>query len=129
MSMMLFVLILFIVLIILLPIVLANAKPKRKPKASTPNISDMGIRDLLAQGKEAEALHIYQRFTGVDLFTAKQAIAQLQQDIRLGAARLEIERLLRLGDKAGAIEAYQSVTGATLKDALEVVETMEHKKR
>ena len=129
MSMMLFVLILFIVLIILLPIVLANAKPKRKPKASTPNISDMGIRDLLAQGKEAEALHIYQRFTGADLFTAKKVIAQISHELKLGAARQEVEQRLRLGDKAGAIEAYQAVTGATLKDALEIVETMEHKKR
>jgi ribosomal protein L7/L12 len=129
MSMILFVILLFVVLIILLPIVLANAKPKHKPKASTTNTSDAGIRDLLAQGKEDEALHIYQRFTGADLFTAKKAIAQISHELKLGAARQEVEQRLRLGDKAGAIEAYQSVTGATLKDALEIVETMEHKKR
>jgi ribosomal protein L7/L12 len=41
-----------------------------------------GIRDLLREGKRAEAQKIYQAFTGVDQFTASEAIDALQEEMR-----------------------------------------------
>lgn len=40
-----------------------------------------GIRDLLREGKRAEAQKIYQAFTGVDQFTASEAIDALQDEM------------------------------------------------
>jgi ribosomal protein L7/L12 len=50
-----------------------------------------GIRDLLRQGKREEARKTYQAFTGVDQFTASEAIDALQEELRT-----EVERYDRL---------------------------------
>jgi ribosomal protein L7/L12 len=50
-----------------------------------------GIRDMLRAGKRAEAQKIYQAFTGVDQFTASEAIDALEYEIAT-----EVERYDRL---------------------------------
>lgn len=86
---------------------------------------DAGVRDLLAQGRSDEAVRLYQQFTGVDVFTAQEAVSEIQQNM----VDERMERLLRdhlkAGDKAAAIEAYQEATGATLHEALDFVEQLQ----
>lgn len=115
-----------LVIVVLVTVIINQSAAKQKNGQS--GISDAGVRDLLAQGRDDEALQIYQRFTGVDLFTAKEAIADLKRQVILGEMEQELKRRLRLGDKAGAIEQYQHATGATLAEALSVIEAMEQKK-
>jgi len=91
--------------------------------------ADAGVRDLLAQGKHDEALDLYQRFTGSDLFTAQQAIEDIERELRLSSVEGEVQRLLQAGQKAKAIEVYQANTGAELAEALEVVERLQQKRR
>lgn len=42
-----------------------------------------GIRELLRRGRRDEALKVYQSFTAVDLFTAEDAIAALEEEMRM----------------------------------------------
>jgi ribosomal protein L7/L12 len=100
---------------------------RAKAKRARPHISDAGLRELLRQNRMDEAIELYQRFTGVDIFSARDAVAATQRDLRLSDAEAEMRRLLRLGDKASAIEAYQQVTGAPLAEALAAVEALEQK--
>lgn len=46
-----------------------------------------GIRDLLREGKRAEAQKIYQAFMGVDQFTASEAIDALEREVQDEASR------------------------------------------
>jgi len=48
-----------------------------------------GIRDLLREGKRAEAQKIYQAFTGVDQFTASEALDALEHAIATEVERYE----------------------------------------
>jgi ribosomal protein L7/L12 len=48
-----------------------------------------GIRDLLREGKRDEARKTYQAFTGVDQFTANEAIDALEEEIRTEADRYD----------------------------------------
>lgn len=52
------------------------------------NQSD-GIRDLLREGKRDEARKTYQAFTGVDQFTANEAIDALEEEVRTEAGRYD----------------------------------------
>ncbi len=90
---------------------------------------DAGVRNLLLEGRLDEATQVYQRFTGVDEFTARAEVSQLQRELRLsGEAGAEIVSLLREGQKAAAIERYQQMYGASLEDALEAVESIERRR-
>jgi hypothetical protein len=85
--------------------------------------SDAGIRDLLLEERVAEAVETYRKFTGVDEFTAKKVIEDMQREMRLDdTVRASVQDLLDVGDKAGAIETYQAATGASLAEALAYVE-------
>jgi hypothetical protein len=128
MNLLVVVLFLAAVIIAMLVMVIINQNHAAKQKNAQPTLSDAGVRDLLAQGRDDEALQIYQRFTGVDLFTAKEALAHIKQAVQLGEMEQDLQRRLRLGDKAGAIELYQQTTGATLAEALAIIEAMEQKK-
>src|SRR5688572_1429251 len=107
---------------------LSQQNMKKKVKEQHQHISDAGVRDLITQGNFDEAVDLYRRFTGVDLFTAKTAVQDIQTEMRLGTSITEIQRLLRLGDKAGAIETYQQATGLPLAEALAAIEAMEQQK-
>ena len=43
--------------------------------------SDDGLRDLIIAGKIEEAVEVYQKFAGVDKFSARDAIQQLQEEL------------------------------------------------
>ncbi len=127
MNLLLLVLLMAAVIIAVLVRMIINQNQTAKQKNAQSSLSDAGVRDLLAQGRDDEALQIYQRFTGVDLFTAKDAIADLKREVQLGEMEKDLKRRLRLGDKAGAIEQYQQATGANLAEALAIIEAMEQK--
>jgi hypothetical protein len=92
--------------------------------------SDAGIRDMLFEGRIDDAIEAYRQFTGVDEFTAKQAIDDMQRELHLtDEIQQEVKRLMKAGNKAGAIEAYQTATGATLAEALEYVEAPSPRRR
>ena len=101
---------------------------RQPPKKKKPNIKqpsqDAGIRELITKGDYDEAVTIYQKFTGVDAFSAKKAVDQIAREIRLSdGTKHKVEKLLKK-DKAAAIEAYQKATGADLAEALDYVESL-----
>lgn len=99
---------------------------RRKSRHNMPE-PGAGVRDLLAAGDVDGAVKLYAQFTGVDQFTARDAIRTLQHEIQLEEMEEDLRRLLRLGDKAAAIEAYQRATDADLAEALDAIETLELK--
>ncbi len=56
-----------------------NEKPKHAPSLELA----AGIRDMLDEGRKAEAIEIYQKFTGVDQYTAQAAVNQIERERRL----------------------------------------------
>ncbi len=52
-----------------------------KKKKATYDSQDAGIRDLVKDGRIDEAVEVYQKFAGVDLYTAKDAIAEIEHDL------------------------------------------------
>lgn len=96
---------------------------KRRPRVDEDEAA--GVRDLILRGQIDEAVDVYRAFTGVDLYTAQDRIAEMASQIRLGERYDEVRRLVRLGDKAAAIEAYQAATDATLAEALAEVERIQ----
>jgi len=99
----------------------AKGKPMRRKLPA-----DAGVRNLLLEGRLDEAVQVYRRFTGIDEFTARMEVMQLQRELRLtGEVGTKITDLLREGKKAAAIEHYQQMYGTSLQDALEAVESIE----
>lgn len=127
MSLLIFLILLgaFFALIVSMAVMSQQNRTKAKARQPYQTISDAGVRDLVAQGRIDEAIDLYQRFTGVDLFTAQDAVADMQRELQLSNTEADIRRRLRLGDKAGAIEKYQQATGADLKESLAAIEAME----
>lgn len=87
--------------------------------------SDAGVRDLITEGRFDEAEELYRRFTGVDQFTAREAIAEIERDQHTVEIENQVRDRLVADDKAGAIEAYQALTGADLAQALAYVEGLQ----
>jgi hypothetical protein len=56
-----------------------------KAKKNAPN-HDLeeapGIRDLLEEGREEEAIEVYQKFAGVDEYTARDAVEQIKKEMK-----------------------------------------------
>ena len=52
-------------------------------------MDDSGIRDLLRAGQQAEAIRVYQQFTGIDQFTAREAVRQIEREMRLSDGEAE----------------------------------------
>lgn len=118
------VIVLTIILLVFLLIARVQALLKSLRKRRQVSVPDnaAGVRDMVARGKVDEAVRVYRQFTGVDQFTAREAVAVIEREQRLDAIREDVRRRLRLGDKAGAIEAYQQATGADLAEALAAIE-------
>lgn len=58
--------------------------PKRgKTHHLLSEMSDAGIRDLIAEGKMDEAVRVYQKFAGIDQFSAQEVVEQIQREMRL----------------------------------------------
>lgn len=55
---------------------------REKKKKPAYDSQDAGVRDLIAEGRLDEAAEIYQKFAGVDEYTARDAIADLEDQIR-----------------------------------------------
>lgn len=111
----------------------AQAHPEEaitgKKKAAY-DAQDAGIRDLIQEGRIDEAIEVYRKFAGVDEYTAMDAIAGLEDEIRQGEDKTLpqdnlIHDLLRQGKKIEAIKLYRERTGLGLKEAKDAVEAMQ----
>jgi len=102
-----------------------RGKNKNKKGKSGELPTDAGIRDLLIENRIDEAIELYRRFTGVDMYTAQIAVEDMLREIRLGILKKEYKKILRKQGKAAAIEAYQTQTGADLAEALTYIEAIE----
>jgi ribosomal protein L7/L12 len=101
----------------------ANREKSKSKEGALP--SDAGVRDLINEGQKQAAIDLYRRFTGVDEFTARNAIAEIERELRLSDNQTEqFRQILENKGKAVAIEAYQEATGANLADALEFIESL-----
>ena len=58
--------------------VLLNDAPKKAPPHT---VSDHGLRRLIEQGRIEEAIEAYRLFTGVDVYTARDAVEQMRTEI------------------------------------------------
>jgi hypothetical protein len=53
-----------------------------KKKAPRPDLDDAsGIRDLLEEGRDDEAVDIYQKFAGVDEYTARAMVEKIKREM------------------------------------------------
>jgi len=53
-----------------------------KKKAPHPDLEDApGIRDLLEEGRDDEAIDIYQKFAGVDEYTARAMVERIKREM------------------------------------------------
>jgi len=55
----------------------------QKKKKAAYDAQDAGIRDLIQDGRIDEAIAIYQKFAGVDEYTARDAVDEIARDIHL----------------------------------------------
>lgn len=53
-----------------------------KKKAPRLELDAPGIRDLLEEGREDEAVEVYQKFAGVDEYSARDAVARIKQEMK-----------------------------------------------
>lgn len=62
-------------------------KSTKKKKAAADN-QDAGIRDLILEGRINEAVEVYQKFAGVDAYTAKDAVDEIARELHQNAPNL-----------------------------------------
>ncbi len=98
------------------------------------SMSDAGIRDLLAAGKFEEAVNAYRTFTGVDTFTARNAVEEMQQTLYRGDLGTyvndeTIRQALRDGKKIEAVKFYRQLYNVGLREALDAVNEIEREER
>lgn len=103
-----------------------RGKQKKGKMGNLP--SDAGVRELILASKIDEAIDLYKRFTGVDEFTARQAIEDMEREVRLSTFNQDLMYILNEHGKAAAISAYQAGTGSDLEEALTYVEELEEAK-
>jgi hypothetical protein len=53
-----------------------------KKKKATYDAQDAGIRDLIQVGRLDEAVEIYQKFAGVDVYTARDAVNEIAREVK-----------------------------------------------
>ena len=105
-----------------------------KKKKAAYDAQDAGIRDLVQDGRIDEAIDVYRKFAGVDEYTAKDAVAEIERQIRLGdepGRGIDENHLLELlahGNKIEAIKLYRAATGTGLQDAKNAVEALEKRR-
>lgn len=54
-----------------------------KKKKAAYDAQDAGIRDLIQAGRLEEAVDIYQKFAGVDAYTARDAVDEIARDLHM----------------------------------------------
>ncbi len=100
----------------------------KKGKRYLSHIPDgAGIRDLVEEGRIEEAIKVYAAFMGVDEFTARDVIQDMQRESvalhNLSDVDLsEIRRFASQGKKLTAVQLYAELTGVSLSDAKQFVE-------
>jgi ribosomal protein L7/L12 len=108
----------------------AIAHPEKKGRGGlNANTGGAGVRDLIVEGRVDEAVTVYAAFMGVDEFTAKDAVLELERQLtaenRLSDDGMDTVRvLLDAGNKIEAIKQYRLLTGVGLKEAKDAVEGM-----
>jgi hypothetical protein len=58
-----------------------EARGDKKKKAAY-DAQDAGIRDLIQAGRLDEAVEIYQKFAGVDVYTARDAVNEIVREVK-----------------------------------------------
>lgn len=93
------------------------------------NFTPAGILDLLEEGRFDEAVDVYSKFTGVDRFTAQEAIERLQHGGLTGAEWVEILDELRAGRKINALKLYRQISNVNLREAKETIDELEREQQ
>ncbi len=104
-----------------------------KVRSSGSSLSDAGLRDLIDEGDIVKAIEVYQQFAGVDYYTAKAAVEDLEREMRLGDAPAtgnvnddaELQALMAAGNKINAIKRYRELTGVGLKEAKDAIDRID----
>jgi ribosomal protein L7/L12 len=101
-----------------------------KKKRAAYDTMDAGIRDMIQEGRIDEAIEVYQKFAGVDEYTAMDAVAEIEHELRQGESAEvgdiddRVRRLVDEGKKIEAIKLYREMTGVGLKEAKDAVEAV-----
>lgn len=108
-------------------------------------IHDPGVRDLISQNQQIDAVKRYRELSGVGLKEANDAISYLmdhpnaviekvdpsslsQGQGKISAAdEVQIRDFLRQGNKIEAIKIYRKATGLGLREAKDAIDAMEQK--
>jgi ribosomal protein L7/L12 len=104
-----------------------------KKKRAAYDTMDAGIRDMIQEGRIDEAIEVYQKFAGVDEYTAMDAVAEIEHELRQGESAEvgdiddRIRNLVDDGKKIEAIKLYREMTGVGLKEAKDAVEGIARK--
>jgi ribosomal protein L7/L12 len=108
----------------------------KKQRSETESLSDAGVRDLLNEGKFEDAVNAYKTFAGVDYFTARNAVEDIQRRmpwmqspkkegeekrVRVIFDR-DVQGLVSEGKLDAAIDTYKIVTGVDEAEARQAVE-------
>lgn len=109
--------------------VIANPQAVGEKKhAPLPNLQGEGVRDLVKAGKIDEAVDVYAKFAGVDIYTAKDAVAAMQRELGTqapaDAPNAAVLALMQQGNKIGAIKAYREQTGLGLREAKAMIDQL-----
>jgi ribosomal protein L7/L12 len=103
---------------------------KRKPSSGVVDTEAAGVRDLILEGRIDEAIEVYAAFMGVDEYSSRDAIEEMQAEInaeiRLSDDNFDsVHDLLGQGKKIEAIKQYRELTGIGLKDAKDAKDAVE----
>lgn len=63
----------------------ARLEKRAKKKKVAADSQDAGIRDLILEGRMEEAVEVYQKFAGVDAYTARDAVDEIAHDLHQSA--------------------------------------------
>ncbi|MCU0512137.1 MAG: hypothetical protein MUE40_06150 [Anaerolineae bacterium] len=108
-----------------------KALPGLKKGPARPAVSDAGLRDLLAQNRFDDAVKAYQAFAGTDIFSAREAVAALQQRMQAEAddapdpLNAAVARLVARGDTGAAIALYRQTHDVDAAEARQAVAALE----
>jgi ribosomal protein L7/L12 len=90
---------------------------------------DAGIRDLIKAGRIDEAVEVYRKFAGVDEYTARDAVAEIEHETESKeanpVAEAHLRELILKGNKIQAVKEYRESSGLGLKEAKDAIDEME----
>jgi ribosomal protein L7/L12 len=107
--------------------------PRGSKQRTVEGFSADGLRDLLNEGKFEDAVTTYKNFAGVDYFTARNFIEQMQRQLKPETWTLppghpifdrDVQQAVSLGQYDEAVKLYKLITKVdevTARDAVEVL--------